>query len=80
MKLSEAVAKRIKEILRERDISQYKLAKISTIHPGTLNDLFGGAYKTVNMKTIYLIVKALNMTMGEFFTSPIFDDDDIEVD
>jgi len=80
MKLSETVAFRVREILAERKISQSQLEKLSTIHRGTMNDLLGGVYKTVNMKTVYLIVKALEMSMSDFFNHSIFEREDIEVD
>jgi transcriptional regulator with XRE-family HTH domain len=80
MKLSEAVAHRVKEILRDRNISQAQLERLSTIHHGTMNDLLQGVYKTVNLKTVYLIIKAFSMKVHEFFDHPIFDDDDMEVD
>ena len=80
MQLSEAVAKRIRELLNERNMSQNKLAKISTVHAGTLNDLMYCENKAVNLKTVHLIIKAFEMTYGEFFGSPIFDNEDIEVD
>ena len=80
MKLSEIVAKRIRELLDERDMSQNKLAKISTIHPGTLNDLMYGENKAVNLRTVHLIIKAFQITYGEFFGSSIFDDNSIDID
>ena len=80
MKLSETVAHRVREILGERNMSQSQLEKLSTIHRGTMNDLLQGVYKTVNLKTVYLIIKAFDMKVHEFFNHPIFDRDDIEVD
>lgn len=80
MKLSEAVAFRTKQILKEKQMSQYQLEKISTIHHGTMTDLMQGVYKTVNLKTVMLIIKAFDMKTHEFFNSPIFDSDDLEID
>lgn len=80
MKLSEAVAYRTKEILKKKAMSQYQLEKMSTIHHGTMMDLMQGVYKTVNLKTVMLIIKAFNMKTSEFFDSPVFDDEKLEVD
>jgi DNA-binding Xre family transcriptional regulator len=80
MKLSEAVATRVRALLAERKMTQGQLEKLSTIHRGTMNDLLQGVYKTVNLKTVHLIIRALGMKTGEFFNDPIFDRDDIEVD
>ena len=80
MKLSEVVALRVRELLAERDMTQAQLERLSTIHPGTMNDLLGGVYKTVNFKTIHLIIRAFGMKTNEFFNHPVFDSDDILID
>jgi len=80
MFLSKTVAQRVREILAERNMTQAQLERLSTIHHGTMNDFLKGEYKTPSMKTVYLIIKALDMKMHEFFNSPLFDNENIEVD
>lgn len=80
MRLSEAVATRVKEILRERNMTQAQLERLSTIHHGTMNDLLSSVYKTVNLKTVYLIIRAFEMKVSDFFDHSIFERNDIEVD
>ena len=80
MTLCDAVAKRINNLLQEKNMSLYRLAKVSTIHAGTLNDLMYGKNRSVNLKTIYLIYKAFGMKAHEFFNDPVFDNDELEVD
>jgi len=80
MKLSEAVAFRTKEILKQKTMSQYQLEKTSTIHHGTMMDLMQGVYKTVNFKTVMLIIRAFDMKTSEFFNSPVFDDENLDID
>ena len=80
MKLNEAVALRIREILKERKMTQYRLEQNSGITHNTMLCAMNGRYKSCNLTTVVLIAKALNMTMSEFFNHPIFESDDLIVE
>ncbi len=73
MKLNQSVPLRIREILQQKNMSQYKLEKLSCISHNTMNALMNGHYKSCNLYTLTLIVNALNMSLSEFFNSPYFD-------
>ncbi len=72
MTLSEAVAQRIKSILKERNMSQYQLCKEGGIPRSTVFVLSEAKYKTVKLDTVYQIVATLGMSLTEFFDDPIF--------
>jgi len=80
MKLSEVFATRVRQIQFERKMTQAELSRVTTLHPGTLNDLFSGVHQSVNYKTIHFIIRGFGMKTYEFFNDPIFDREDIEVD
>lgn len=80
MKLSSAVAYRIGNILRERQLSQYRLEKMIAMPHNTMKTLMSGRNNGVNLKTIILITRGLNMTVTEFFNDPIFESLDLEID
>lgn len=80
MKLSTAVAMRISKILQEREMSQYRLEKITAIPHNTMKTLMGERNKSVNLKTVMLIIRGLNMTTSEFFNDPLFESLDLEID
>ena len=79
MKLSEAIALRTKKLLVQKGITMYKLEKISTIPHGTMIDLMAGTYKSVNFRTIMLIIKALEIKTSEFFNDEIFESENLEI-
>ena len=79
MKLSEAVGKRTKELLFEKNITQYRLTKITCLNEKTISDLLKGKTSDVKFSTIYLIVEAFNMTLTEFFNSPLFSNENIDI-
>lgn len=80
MKLSSAVALRIKELLAERQMTQYRLEKKMAIHHNTMHSIMHAHYQAVNLKTLFLIMMGLEVTPAEFFNDPIFTRDELEID
>ncbi len=79
MKLSTAVAMRVSAILREKNMSQYRLEKNIAMPHNTMKSLMGERNKGVNLKTVMQIIKGLDMTTAEFFDDPIFEREDLEI-
>ncbi len=77
MTLSQAVSKRVRDLLKERNMSQYKLEMISGVNHGTMNTFMNGRYKSCNLTTLVLIIRALGIKPKEFFDDPMFDDESI---
>lgn len=79
MKLSTAVAMRISNILREKNMSQYRLEKNIAMPHNTMKTLMGERNKSVNLRTVMQIIKGLDMTTAEFFDDPLFESEDLEI-
>ncbi len=80
MKLSTAVALRISNILREKNMSQYRLEKNIAMPHNTMKTLMGEKNNSVNLKTVMQIIRGLDMTTAEFFNDPIFENQELEID
>lgn len=80
MKLSTAVALRISNILREKNMSQYRLEKNIAMPHNTMKTLMGEKNNGVNLKTVMQIIRGLDMTTAEFFNDQIFENPDLEID
>ena len=80
MKLNKAFALRVREILKDKKMTQYKLAQETGLYYSTMTDILNCKYQTPNFKNIALIIRALNMTMSEFFDSELFDFDKLEIE
>ena len=80
MKLNKAFAQRVREILKEKKMTQYKLAQQTGLYHSTLTDILNCKYQTPNFKNMALIIRELGMSMHEFFDSKIFDFDNLEID
>lgn len=56
----------LKNILSNRNISIYKLAKLSAISDGRLNQIINNKTKSPQIQTVVKIAKALDLTNDEF--------------
>ena len=72
MNISDAVALRIKELLKEKNISQYKLEQLACLSHDTVKSIMKGKTKGVNLKTIIAIADGFGMKAHEFLNSDLF--------
>ena len=68
-----AVRNRILELCGERGISINKLATISALPPSSIKNILYGKSQNPKLLTIKMICDGLEITLGEFFSSPEFD-------
>ena len=80
MKLNKAFSLRVREILKEKKMTQYKLAQETGLYHSTLTDILNCKYKTPNFRNMALIIKALGLSMTEFFDSEFFDFEELEIE
>lgn len=80
MKLNKAFALRVRELLKEKKMTQYKLAQETGLYHSTLTDILNCKYQTPNFKNMALIIRALGMSMAEFFDSDLFLFDTLEIE
>lgn len=80
MKVSQAVATRIREILAEKNMTQYRLEMNSGLSKGTLTSLMYARYKGVNLTTLITIIRTLGISIDDFFKSPLFDEENLDCD
>ena len=74
MKLTEAVGKRLQNILEERNLTQYGLSKLGGVPRQTINIVVKGQHDRLALDTVYQITASLGMSLEEFFADPIFDE------
>ena len=78
MDLDEATRLRIKKLMKENNLSGYKLALLCGIDASTINKLLNKSKKSLKLKTIALISQALNMDLKDFFDDDIFKDIEVK--
>jgi len=72
MSLNEALAKRIEELLKENNITQYKLALDSGVAAPMLSEIRHCKNRTTALYIVYDIAQGFGMELPEFFDSPLF--------
>lgn len=73
MKLNEAIALRVKNLLNERNLSQYYLFKNGGIPRSTISDVVNVKKHRVSAETVFQICSTLGISLSEFYTDPLFD-------
>lgn len=79
MRIGEAVRLRLMELCRERNITLNKLSTICGITQSTLNNIISGRNSTTTVSTIQKICDGLEITILDFFSSPIFENLEQEI-
>ena len=78
MRLNEAISKRICELCKQRGITQYKLSEKSGVPQSTLSTVVNCTFPSMKVRIIYEICEGLEITISEFFDSPLFDRENLE--
>ena len=79
MTLNQAFAIRVREYLKEKNMTQYKLEQSTGIYHSTMTSVLNNKTKASNFKTMALIIRALGVSVSEFFDSPVFSFDELEI-
>ena len=77
--VNKAVATRIKQLLKENNMTQYRLAMNSGITHSTLKNIIHETVKDNLLSTIILIASGFNMTASEFLDDPLFLEENLNV-
>ncbi len=74
MKLSEAIRKRIKFYLKDKNMNVWNLCKMSGIPCSTISTFMSGKTELLKLDTLLHICEGFNITLKEFFDDPSFDE------
>ena len=80
MTVNDAVAKRISKLLREKDMSQYRLEQESGIQHGSMQCIMNGRNKTVTLSTVIMLAKGFNISLTEFLNDDVFLPENLEIE
>ena len=78
--VNDAVAKRIAKLLKEREMSQYRLEQESGIQHGSMQCIMNGRNKTVTLSTVIMIARGFNMSLSEFLDDDIFSPENLDIE
>ena len=79
MTVKDAVADRFTELCRVREIKVNELACLSGVTPSTVYSMLDSRRRDVSITTIKKLCDGLELTLGEFFSAPQFDNLEQEI-
>lgn len=80
MTINDIVAKRVIQLLKSRQMTQYRLERDSGITHGAMDRILTGQNKTVTMTTMYRLARGFKMTIFEFMDDADFLSNELEID
>ena len=78
--VKDAVTERFIEICEERSIRPKELATLSGVTPSTVYSMLNSSRRDISILTIKKLCDGLDMTLGEFFSTPEFDNLEQEIE
>lgn len=79
MSVKDIVVKRFEELCRERNMKINELANISGVTPSTAYSMMDKKRRDVSIITIKKFCDGLDITLGEFFSTPDFNNLEQEI-
>lgn len=77
--VNHAVALRIEELLKEKNITRYRLAMNSGVTHSTLKNIMHETVKDNLLSTTILIASGFGMTVSEFLDSDLFHEENLNI-
>jgi transcriptional regulator with XRE-family HTH domain len=74
-----AIANRIRALCQERGITPNRLSTVSAVPQATIKSILNGESKNPGTVTIKKLCDGFEITLGEFFSTPEFDDLEQEI-
>lgn len=79
MGVKEAVVMRFRELMEERGMRPNELANISGVTPSTVYSMLDSRRRELSINVIKKLCDGLEITLGEFFSVPLFDELEQEI-
>lgn len=78
MQLNEAVSRRLLNLLSEKGMTQYQLYIKSGVPKSTIGNIVNCSYDSVKLRIVHEICQGLEISICEFFQSPLFEEINLE--
>lgn len=73
MEFSDLIALKIKELMKEKNISIYKLESLTGVYSSTITLFLNRKTKTLRLENLLYICEGLNISLSEFFSDYRFE-------
>lgn len=72
MDFSDLVATKLKEIMKEKDVTTYKLQDLTGIYNSTISQFLTRKTRTIRLEILFIVCEALGTNLSEFFADERF--------
>lgn len=79
MDIKDIIVNRFLELCKERNMTINELANISGVTPSTAYSMMDSKRREISIRTIKKFCDGLEITLGEFFNTPEFDNLEQEI-
>lgn len=79
MGVKEAVVQRFQELMKQKGLLPNALANLSGVTPSTVYSMLDPRRRELSINVIKKLCDGLDITLGEFFSVPLFDDLEQEI-
>ncbi|MBR3844074.1 MAG: helix-turn-helix transcriptional regulator [Clostridia bacterium] len=73
MNVKDAVVNRFGQLCKQRGMTVNELATLSVVTPSTAYSMMDSSRRDISIRTIKKFCDGLEITLGEFFSTPEFD-------
>ncbi len=80
MVLNEYIANKLEKIRKEKGIGVYTLCNKAAISYETYRSIRKNRNKDIYLRTILILLRALEVSVAEFFSDPAFDNEELDID
>ena len=74
MEFTDLIALKIKELMKEKDLSIYKLGSLTGVYTSTISQLLTRKTKTIRIENLLYICEGLRTNLFKFFSDSRFDE------
>ena len=74
MRIKPAIVQRFQQLCKEQNIKYNELATMSGVTPSTVYSMMDNTRKDLSVITVKKLCDGLNITITEFFSAPIFEE------
>lgn len=78
MQLNQAISARLTQLLKEKNMTQYQLYMKSGVPKSTIGNVVNCAYDSVKLRIVHEMCQGLEISICEFFQSPLFEECNLE--
>lgn len=79
MQIKETIVLRFQQLCRQRNIRYNELATLSGVTPSTVYSMMDNRRKDLSIITIKKLCDGFGITLGDFFSDPLFDNLEQEI-